>query len=187
MVFHLEATSVRKLPIYPNDKRGSWISNTKTNTTPRLTMIHCGYKIDFEPIIPILRKYIGGITITCKHAYTAVHYMENEKMLSWFSTAKPIDGYIKGLYVTKKNVVCVIYIGRLILYATLINNSNSVPISLKIQANKGIFGPLIEICEPKETDPTINDNKITVKCTPVFYAKESGSYHDIYSERVEIS
>ena len=130
-------------------------------------MLHCGYHVNIEPIIPELRKYIGeNIRLKICDLYTAVHYANGQQMLTWFTTRSKVStGQITGVYFTKKDAVCILSVDGRSLYLTIAHNSDTTAINMKRRANCGEMGKLV---------PT---GKLSVVCTPVYYHNVKKRYY----------
>ena len=120
-------------------------------------MLHCGYSVEINPVMEILKQYIGELQLKNDY-YTAVHYNDGFKMTSWFAKAKATTGYITGIYCSKKDAVCKIMIGNLSLYLIVAHNSNIKPLEMKKCIALGLLGELLPLprlaveCVPKSFD-----------------------------------
>ena len=120
-------------------------------------MLHCGYTVEVTPVIDELRPFLGDLSVK-NEFYTAVYYKGDVRMDGWFIKAKPVDGYITGLYCSKKDAVCIITVQNLNLYLIIAHGSNIKPFEMKKCANNGQLGSLIQL-----------PNKLKVRCIPKSY------------------
>jgi hypothetical protein len=121
-------------------------------------IIHVGYTIPFtEESKKLIRTFIGDTVDSLESSayYCALFRKTQDDMSAWYSRLKDKEliGVLKGVFVHKKVLKTrteLIIIGYICidgqqLYATLYNNTDLAPVSVRKHACAGKYGNMIEI------------------------------------------